>query len=127
MKKKQWFVQTSVACLTGLIILNVVMLASLLAGVNPHPPVQLGPLGGTGPFISANVALSTVGALFCWWEYQIGYVLAIVSVILNSITFGPQKYFSETANLIFPAVTTGTMFAVVLLIAAIIGIRRKAR
>ncbi len=124
MSNLAWFVQTSVACLIGLIVLNIVMLASLLAGVEPHPPAVLGPLGGAGPFIGANIALSTVGALYCWWQNRAGYIVAILSVFLNVITFGPHKYFQETASLLYPAVTVGTVLSVALLVAGIAGLRR---
>jgi hypothetical protein len=121
-----WFVQTSVASLIGLIVLNIVMLASYLAGVEPHPPAVLGPLGGAGPFIGANVALSTVGALYCWWQNRVGYILAMVSVLLNIITFGPHKYFQEAASLLYPAVTVGTILSVALFAAGVAGLRRTA-
>ncbi len=125
MDTRPWFVQTTVACLIGLILLNLVMLASLLAGVEPHPPAVLGPLGGAGPFIGANIALSAVGAIYCWWGHRIGFMVAIVIVVLNFITFGPHKYFSETASLVFPAVTVGIILSVALLVASVAGLRNK--
>lgn len=127
MEQPPWHVQTAVACLIGLFVLNTVMLASLLAGVEPHPPTVLGPLGGAGPFIGANLALSAVGAMYCWWRRRVGYVVAIVVVVLNTITFGPHKYFSETGGLVFPAVTVGTILSAAVLVASIAGLRTKAR
>lgn len=100
------------------------MLASLLAGVKPHPPAVLGPLGGAGPFIGANISLSAVAVLYCWWQNRVGYLMAFVCVLFNVITFGPHKYFLEKASLLYPAVTVGTTFCVALLAAAITGLRR---
>ena len=98
MKQSPGHVRTAVACLLGLVVLNAVMLASLLAGVEPHPPPVLGPLGGAGPFIGANLALSVVAALYCLWQSRVGYVAGVIVVVLNVVTFGPHKYFSETAS-----------------------------
>jgi len=101
------------------------MLASLLAGVEPHPPAVLGPLGGAGPFIGANIALSAVSAMYCWWQHRAGYFIALVVVVLNLITFGPHKYFSVTASLVYPAITVGTVLSLALLVASIAGLRNR--
>ena len=92
---------------------------------SPVISAVLGPLGGAGPFIGANIALSAVSAMYCWWQHRAGYFIALVVVVLNLITFGPHKYFSVTASLVYPAITVGTVLSLVLLVASIAGLRNR--
>lgn len=114
---------TILGSITGLVILNAVLFASFLAQIEPHPATDLGPLGGAGPFIGTTIAVSALTILFAYWRHRIAYGLGVVVAIQNLITFGPHKLLGEAASLVYPAVGTGSLLTVALLVAVVIGVR----
>lgn len=115
--------QAILGSITGLVILNAVLFTSFLAQIEPHPATNLGPLGGAGPFIGTTIAVSAITLLFAYWRHRIAYGLGAVVVIQNLITFGPHKLLGEAAPLVYPAVVTGSLLTVALLVAVITGVR----
>ncbi|WP_432448691.1 hypothetical protein [Aliiroseovarius marinus] len=101
------------AGLAMLIILQAVMLASLFAGVQPHPPVKI-PLGAIAPILAAGFATATAGIMLRP-SSAIGQVFAILAVLIAMLSFGPQKYLNDQFHLIWPAVTLGQISAVMVL------------
>jgi hypothetical protein len=99
------------ACLTTLVILQVVMLTALYAGIPPHPPVAT-PLFGIAPFIGASVACAISAITLNTLETRSGRGLCILAALLGLISFGPQKYFDAQFGLIWPAVIAGQIAAV---------------
>ena len=59
----------------------------------PHPDVNTGLLAGTGPIIGMIIVVSFVTILLVVWRNPIRYVSALLVIVQNSITFGPQKLF----------------------------------
>lgn len=102
--------------LIALIILQSVMLLSLYAGVAPHPPAAT-PLFGLGPFLGAALACAVGAILFGVGETKTGRALAVVAVGAALVSFGPQKYFDAQFALIWPAVLSGQLASVVVLLA----------
>lgn len=102
--------QAALACL---ILLQAVMLASLYAGVTPHPPAAT-PLFGIGPFLGASMS-AAVAALILG-PTRAGRVLAGVAAFAALVSFGPQKYFDPQFPLIWPAVLSGQVAAGVILL-----------
>lgn len=111
--------QAVLASLAGLVVLNGVLLASFFAQIQPHPELNLGPLGGAGPFIGTTIAVSVVTMLLVVWRNLMGYVSALLVVVQNGITFGPQKLFESSASLTYPAVVAGSLLTIVLLVATL--------
>jgi hypothetical protein len=103
-------IQAALACL---ILLQTVMLASLYAGVAPHPPAST-PLFGIGPFLGA--ALSAAVAALILGPSPAGRVLAGLAAVAALVSFGPQKYLDPQFALIWPAVLSGQVAAAVILL-----------
>ena len=101
--------QAALACL---ILLQAVMLASLYAGVAPHPPAAT-PLFGIGPFLGAS--LSAAVAALILGPTRAGGVLAGLAALAALVSFGPQKYLDPQFALIWPAVLSGQVAAGVIL------------
>lgn len=98
----------SQAALACLILLQTVMLASLYAGVAPHPPATT-PLFGIGPFLGAS--LSAAVAALILGPSPAGRVLAGTAAMAALVSFGPQKYLDPQFPLIWPAVLSGQVAA----------------
>lgn len=113
----------AIAGLAMLIILQAVMLASLFAGIQPHPPVTI-PLGAIAPILAAGFATATAGILLQPTS-SIGRIFAIVAALIAMLSFGPQKYLNDQFYLIWPAVVLGQISAL-MIVAAIFGPRRQA-
>ena len=119
MEKPSWNIQMAVSALAGLILLKSVLLGSLWAQVQPHPPARV------GPFIAASLSLAIVSIPLVWWRSRVGYTTSIIVGLLGLVSFGPHKFFTESANQIFPAIIVGTVFSVVLIISSIASWRKK--
>lgn len=102
--------QAALACL---ILLQTVMLASLYAGVAPHPPAAT-PIFGIGPFLGAS--LSAAVAALILGPSPAGRVLAGLAAVAALVSFGPQKYLDPQFALIWPAVLSGQVAAGVILL-----------
>ena len=113
MEKPGWSIQIAVSSLAGLIILKGVLLGALWAQVQPHPPARV------GPFIAASLSLAVLSIPLVWWRNKIGYIISIIVGLLGLVSFGPHKFFSESADQIFPAIIVGTVLSVVLIISSL--------
>ena len=103
------------AGLAALLVLQGIMLGSLYAGVAPHPPAAT-PLFGIGPFLGAALA-AAVAALCLGPSTTIaGRMLACAAALMALVSFGPQKYFDAQFALIWPAVLSGQIAAVSVLV-----------
>jgi hypothetical protein len=107
--------RTANACLTTLVILQIVMLTALYAGIPPHPPAAT-PLFGIAPFIGASLASAVAAITLNTLETRSGRGLCILAALLGLVSFGPQKYFDAQFGLIWPAVIAGQIAAVCLLV-----------
>ncbi len=105
----------AIAALSTLILLQLIMLSALYAGIPPHPPVST-PLFGIAPFIGASVSAALASILVGPRAGAAGRGLSGLAVILALISFGPQKYLDAQFALIWPAVLTGQIAALVVLI-----------
>lgn len=119
MEKPSSDIQIAVSSLAGLIILKSVLLGSLWAQVQPHPPARV------GPFIATSLSLAVVSIPLFWWRNKIGYITSIIVGLLGLLSFGPHKFFTESAGQIFPAIIIGTVLSVVLIITSITSWRKK--
>jgi hypothetical protein len=121
MEKPSWNIQAAVTSLAGLVVLNCVLLGSLWAQVEPHPPARV------GPFIAASLTLTVISIPLVWWRNKkIGYIISIIVGVLGLVSFSPLKFFyDESAGQVFPVIIVGTVLVVVLLIASITGLRKK--
>ena len=113
MEKPGWNIQMAVSALAGLILLNCVLLGSLWAQVQPHPPARV------GPFIAASLSLAIVSIPLVWWRNKIGYTTSIIVGLLGLISFGPHKLYPESGNQLFPAIVVGTVLSIVLIIGSV--------
>ncbi len=121
MEKPSWNIQMAVSALAGLILLEGVLLGALWAQVQPHPEARL------GPFIAASLSLAIVSIPLVWWRSKIGYTTSIIVGLIGLVSFGPQKFFTESAsaNQVFPAIIVGTVLSVVLIISSIASWRKE--
>jgi hypothetical protein len=118
MDKPRWNIQIAVSSLAGLVLLYAVLMGSLWAQVEPHPPARV------GPFIAASLSLAVVSIPLVWWRNKIGYTTSIIVGLLGLISFGPHKFFSESADQIFPAIIVGTVLSVALIISSVASWRK---
>jgi hypothetical protein len=118
MEKPSWSIQIAVSSLAGLILLKCVLLGSLWAQVQPHPPARV------GPFIASSLSLAVLSIPLVWWRNKIGYIISIIVGLLGLVSFGPHKFFSESAGQIFPAIVVGTVLSVALIISSVASWRK---
>jgi len=104
------------AALGTLIILQLVMLASLFAGVAPHPPRAI-PLFAMAPFLAASMAVATMALVLGPLSGTTARALTGLAVITALISYGPQKWIDPAIGEIWPAVLLGQITSVVLLVA----------
>lgn len=111
-----------IAALLALILLQLIMLSALYAGVPPHPPVAT-PLFGIAPFIGMSVAVALAALVMGPADTSTGRILSGLAVLCALVSFGPQKYLDPQFALIWPAVLTGQVAALVVL-ASVFGVIR---
>jgi hypothetical protein len=112
------------AALASLIILQAVMLASLYAGVAPHPPAAT-PLFGIGPFLGLSLSVAAVALILGAGSGRAARWLGLIAALLALVSFGPQKYFDPQFALIWPAIAGGQM-ACLALVFDVVAARRRA-
>lgn len=110
--------RASVAALTALIILQVVMLLALYAGVQPHPPATIR-LFGIAPFLGATLAITSAALIIGPARGVPGRGLSLLAAATALVSFGPQKYFDAQFPMIWPAVLTGQIAAAVVIYGAL--------
>lgn len=103
------------AALASLVILQLVMVFSLFAKVPPHPPETI-PISGIGPLIGVSVAVALSAIIVGPTKDIAGRILSVLAVVLAFISFGPQKYVDPQFPLIWPAVISAQLAALVILI-----------
>lgn len=104
----------AIAALATLIVLNLGMFASMLAGVEPHPP------GARGPYIAAVTALATATLL----QVMAARGGAVPLLAFTALAFipgvGPHKFFTEAAAPdLAPVIIVGTGALVTLVVVAV--------
>lgn len=104
-----------IAALSALILLQLVMLSALYAGIAPHPPVVT-PLFGMAPFLAASFAVAFSAILLGPLSGTAGRILSSLAVALALVSFGPQKYFDAQFALIWPAVISGQIAAITVML-----------
>lgn len=104
-----------IAALSALILLQLVMLSALYAGIAPHPPVAT-PLFGMAPFLAASFAVAFSAILLGPLSGTAGRILSGLAVALALVSFGPQKYFDAQFALIWPAVISGQIAAITVML-----------
>ncbi len=120
MEKPSWSIQIAVSSLAGQVLLYAVLMGSLWAQVEPHPPARV------GPFIAASLCLAVVSIPLVWWRNKIGYIISIIVGVLGLVSFSPLNFFyDESADQIFPAIIVGTVLSVVLIISSLASWRTK--
>lgn len=103
--------KTAKAGLTGLMILQTVMLLSLYSKTAPHPP-KIIPFAGMAPFVAACLAAAgaawAVGPTIGWT----GRILSASAVLGAMVSYGPQKYLDPQFALVWPSVIAGQIAAI---------------
>jgi hypothetical protein len=103
------------AALATLIVLQGIMLASLYAGVQPHPPATT-LLFGIAPFLGAALSAAVAALIVGPMRGRAGPAMAGLAAVAALVSFGPQKYLDPQFPLIWPAVLAGQVAAGVLLV-----------
>ncbi|MEM7718760.1 MAG: hypothetical protein AAF222_06115 [Pseudomonadota bacterium] len=93
------------AALLALAVLQSVMLASLFAGVAPHPPAEVVPFG-MAPFLAASLSAVLAAMVLGAPSTAAGRAMTTVAILLALVSFGPQKLLDPTFSRIYPAVFT---------------------
>lgn len=104
------------AALIALVTLQGLMLFSLYTKTAPHPP-EIIPLGGMAPFLSMAIS-AALAALILDPESRAGTSLAVLAALAAAVSFGPQKFADPAFALVFPAVLTGQVAILTLLLHA---------
>lgn len=105
---------SAIAALSALIVLDLGMFASMLAGVAPHPP------GARGPYIAATAALATAALLRLLTTSDRAVLLLALTALAFIPGVGPHKFFTEAAARdLAPVIAVGTGALVTLLVVAI--------
>lgn len=97
--------RAALCAITTLILLHAVMLASLFAGVPPHPPAKLA-VFGMAPFLSAVLATLSATLVLGSTQTRAGQAFCGLAMLLSLVCFGPHKAFDPAFPLIWPAVIT---------------------
>ncbi|MGI3186362.1 hypothetical protein [Nioella aestuarii] len=114
--------QSAQAALAVLIILHLFMLATLLAGVAPHPPATI-PLFGLAPFFAAVVSALASAMMVGPMQTRAGRLLTVIAIALSLVSFGPHKVVDPAFPLIWPAVISAWV-AIAFLVYRLIATRR---
>lgn len=107
--------KTATASLAALIILQLVMFATLLAGLPPHPPRTI-PFFAMGPFLGTSLAIATAAIILGPLETRLGRALSGGAALCALISYGPHKWFDPAIAEIWPAVLGGELAAFGLLV-----------
>ena len=97
--------KASLAALTSLILIHAIMLTTLLAGIEPHPPAKVAPFG-MAPFLSAMISAAMAAILLEMFNSRAGTILTALAVLLSLVSFGPHKLLDPALPLIWPALLT---------------------
>ena len=96
--------QLTIAALTALLILHVVMLLALFSGVDPKPPAFF------GPFIGATIAVSAFTIPLVMWQHKYRLLGTGAVLLMAFVGVGPHKIVTEPDILVLsPIVTMGTV------------------
>lgn len=117
--------RTGYAALTTLIIVQLIMLVSLLAGLAPHPPRVI-PFFAMAPFLSVSMAIAASAMIIGPVTSKLGKALSLLAALCALISYGPQKWIDPAIGEIWPAVLAGEIAAVGL-IALIVLARRNVQ
>lgn len=115
----------AVAALAMLAILQTVMLAALMTETPPHPPLAVAPFA-LGPFLGASIGLAVAAALLNGWTTTTGRLLTALAATAALASYGPQKWFDPAIAQIWPAVLSGQVAAVALLVGCAASLRQRA-
>ena len=91
------------------------MLTALYMKTAPHPPTAT-PLFGIAPFLAMSLSACASAALLGANQTTIGRAMSLLAVFCAMVSFGPQKYLDAQFSLIWPAVVTGQVASLVLVI-----------
>ena len=116
--------QYSQAALGAIAALQIVMLASMLAQLPPHPPLTT-PLFALGPFLGASIAIAIAGLILGTGGTRTGAIISIIAAVLALVSFGPQKWADAAIPQIWPAVLLGQIAAAVIIGCAFKTLRRS--
>ena len=105
------------AALCALIILQLVMLGALFAQSAPHPPATI-PLFAIAPFLAAALSVAAGAIITGPLDTTTGRVLSVLAALMALLSYAPQKYLDAQFALIWPAVITGQIAAIVLIVLA---------
>ncbi len=100
-----------------LAVLQAVMLAALMAGLQPHPPAAA-PLFAMGPFLGASIALAVAAMLAANAPGLLPVLLSVASAFTALLSFGPQKWVDPAIAQIWPAVLLGQIAAAAIFVAS---------
>ncbi len=112
----------TIAALSTLILLQLIMLSALYAGVRPHPP-ETTPLFGMAPFLGASVSLALTAIIVGPLGSSAGRTVSILATLMALVSFGPHKYFDTQFGLIYPAVVLAQLAAIVIFLGVASAIR----
>lgn len=108
------------AAITALVILQLVMLGALYAGVPPHPPAVI-PLFAIAPFLAVALATAAAALITGPLESKLGRALSLLAALMAMLSFGPQKYLDPQFSLIWPAVLSAQVAAIVIVVLVLRG------
>ncbi|NVK34167.1 MAG: hypothetical protein HWE23_06795 [Rhodobacteraceae bacterium] len=114
----------TLAALSTLILLQLIMLSSLYAGISPHPPAAT-PFFGIAPFVGGSVAIAVAAIIVKPLASKCGHSLSILAALTTLVSFGPQKYLDAQFALIWPAVILGQCAALVIFVHVVNAARQK--
>lgn len=108
------------ACLAGLVFLNIVQIAAGLSSVDIKPPENVLPL------IAATAGLGIAAAVLVRSGERLGYYAGIAFCVLSMIGAGPHKIFLENGVQIAPMALLGFVAEVAFIVYAVREMRRPS-
>jgi hypothetical protein len=97
-----------IACLSGLLLLAVVMFIAMLAGKEPHPPAA------RGPYLGAVAALAVASIWLLLVRERTGIWAGWLTVVAFIPSVGPHKFWTEpAAQALAPLIGVGTLLIIV--------------
>ncbi len=103
------------AAIVALLVIIGVMLLALFSRTPPHPPLEVPPFA-LAPFLGATLAIGAAAFHLVRQGARYGCALAALFALTVLVSFGPQKYFDPAFSRIWPALITGQIAVIVIVV-----------
>lgn len=101
-----------------LLVLQGTMALALFTATQPHPPLTV-PLFAMAPFLGASLAIAAAAISLAEAAGRAGAWLALLAALLALVSYGPVKWLDPGIGAIWPAVATGQLAALAVILTSL--------